>query len=77
MAGDKRVGAQEHRLLAGLIDNKHPGVMTAYANYAATQVRHCSICTFLMRCQTRGRPPFGEGLYPLYLRNVYTAVHGV
>lgn len=38
MAGDRRIGAQEQRLLAGLIENKHPGVMTAYNNYAATQV---------------------------------------
>lgn len=38
MAGDKRIDGEEQRLLAGLIDNKHPGVMTAYTNYAATQV---------------------------------------
>lgn len=38
MAGDKRISGQEERLLAALIENNHPGVMTAYTNYAATQV---------------------------------------
>ena len=38
MAGDKRIDAEEQRILAGLIEGKHPGVMTAYNNYAATQV---------------------------------------
>lgn len=40
MAGDKRIGGEEQRLLAGLIENKHPGVMIAYNNYASTQVRY-------------------------------------
>lgn len=41
MAGDKRIGGDERGLLAGLIENKHPGIMTAYANYIANQVWQC------------------------------------
>lgn len=47
MAGDKRIGGEEQRLLAGLIENKHPGVMTAYTNYATNQVWYQTV---LIRC---------------------------
>lgn len=38
MAGDKSVGAQEAALLTKLIENKHPPVLQAYEDYAASQV---------------------------------------
>lgn len=38
MAGDKRIDAQEALLLGGLIQRKHPEVVTAYTNYTTSQV---------------------------------------